>query len=187
MTQEHLNFWIKVCSIYSTGKPSNLSYFVKGWYKAHGSNASWPWLGMVSPCVEVLRQLDRTFNSVLGADQGTRHAPPNLTNDIQALISSLEEHRVYKIIPGRILTGESEVKDIVAIGLHNLTEGTKNPLSEYNTAFRRLQMQRRMTPVTDMPTSATLQSPEPDPPQFETNLTENDDFRGLEINASESN
>ena len=56
-------------------------------------------------------------------------------------------------------TGESEVKDVVTIGLHNLTEGTKNPLSEYNTAFRRLQMQRRMTPVTDIPTAATLQSP----------------------------
>ena len=50
---------------------------------------------MVSPCVEVLRELDRTFNSDLGADQGTRHAPHDLTNDIQALISSLEEHRVY--------------------------------------------------------------------------------------------
>jgi hypothetical protein len=90
---------------------------------------------MVGPCVEVLRQLDRTFNSVLGADQGTRHAPPDLTNDIQALISSLEEHKVYKIIPGRVLKGENEpVKDVVAIGLQNLTEGAKNPLSECNTA-----------------------------------------------------
>jgi hypothetical protein len=131
---------------------------------------------MVGPCVEVLRQLDRTFNSVLGADQGTRHAPPDLTNDIQALISSLEEHRVYKIIPGRVLTGENEpVKDVVAIGLQNLTEGAKNPLSEYNTAFRRLQTRRRMTPVTELPTP---QSPGPaDLPQFETTvITENVDL-----------
>jgi len=137
---------------------------------------------MVGPCVEVLRQLDRTFNSVLGADQGTRHAPPDLTNDIQALISSLEEHRVYKIIPGRVLTGESEpVKDVVAIGLQNLTEGAKNPLSEYNTAFRRLQMRRRMTPVTELPTQ---QSPGPaDPPQFNPTIAGNV-VRGPEIEAS---
>jgi hypothetical protein len=132
---------------------------------------------MVSPCVEVLRQLDRTFNSVLGTDQGTRHAPPDLTNDIQALISSLDEHKVYKIIPGRILTGENEpVKDVVAIGLQNLTEGAKNPLSEYNTAFRRLQMRRRMTPISesDLPTQ---QSPaDPSPPQLEPSIAESVDF-----------
>ena len=111
---------------------------------------------MVSPCVEVLRELDRTFNSDLGADQGTRHTPPDLTNDIQALISSLEEHRVYTIIPGRVLRGEDgPVKDVVAIGLQNLTEGAKNPLSEYNMAFRRLQMRRRMTPTTDLSTEST--------------------------------
>src|SRR5882762_11892370 len=127
---------------------------------------------MVGPCVEVLRQLDRTFNSVLGADQGTRHAPPDLTNDIQALISSLEEHKVYKIIPGRELTGGSEpVKDVVAIGLKNLTEGAKNPLSEYNTAFRRLQMRRRMTPVTELPTQH---------PQLNPTIA----VRGSEIEAS---
>jgi hypothetical protein len=41
----------------------------------------------------------------------------------------------------------------VAIGLQNLTEGAKNPLSEYNTAFRRLQTRRRMTPVKDLPSA----------------------------------
>ena len=138
---------------------------------------------MVSPCVEVLRQLDRTFNSVLGADQGTRHAPPDLTNDIQALISSLEEHSVYKIIPGRVLTGENEpVKDVVAVGLQNLTEGAKNPLSEYNTAFRRLQIRRRMTPVTDLPT----QQSSADTPRFEPSIiTENVNLNS-EIGAPES-
>ena len=106
---------------------------------------------MVSPCVEVLQQLDCTFNLILNADQGTRHAPPDLTNDIQALILSLEEHRVYKIIPGRVLAGGNEpVKDVVAVSLQNLTEGAKNPLSEYNTAFHRLQMQRCMTPMTNL-------------------------------------
>ena len=155
-------------------KQPNPSHCVKSWYNAHGSNASWPWLGMVSPCVEVLRQLDRTFNSVLGADQGTRHAPPDLTNDIQTLISSLEEHKVYRIIPGRVLTGENEpVKDVVAIGLQNLTGGAKNPLSEYNAAFRRLQIRRRMTPVTDLP---TLQSTAVSPPSEPKIMAENVDL-----------
>jgi hypothetical protein len=139
---------------------------------------------MVGPCVEVLRQLDRTFNSVLGADQGTRHAPPDLTNDIQALISSLDEHRVYQIIPGRVLTGENEpVKDVVGIGLQNLTEGAKNPLSEYNTAFRRLQMRRRMTPVTDLPTPGPA-----DLPTFEATVITESDVHGAqaEIGAQAS-
>ena len=125
---------------------------------------SWSWLRMVGLCVEVLRQLDHTFNLVLGADQGTRNAPPDLTNDIQALISSLEEHKVYKIILGRVLTGENEpVTDVVAIGLQNLTEGAKNSRSEYNTTFHCLQMRRRMTPMTDLPADS-------DPLQFEPSI-----------------
>ena len=104
----------------------------------------------------------------------------------QDMVSSLEQHRVYKIILGRVLTGEGElVKDVVAIGLQNLTEGAKNPLSEYNAAFRRLQMRRRMTPVTDLPTG-TPQSPGPaNPPQFEAAIiTEDVDLPGPEIGAS---
>lgn len=58
----------------------------------------------------------------------------------------------------------------MAIGLQNLTEGTKNPLSEYNTAFRRLQMWRRMTPVTDLPTQQSPTPAEPSTLQFETNV-----------------
>ena len=52
------------------------------------------------------------------------------------------------------------------MGLRNLTEGAKNPLSEYNTAFHRLQMQRRMIPVTDLPTPQTPAVPS----QFEPTI-----------------
>jgi hypothetical protein len=69
----------------------------------------------------------------------------------------------------------------VAIGLRNLTEGAKNPLSEYNTAFRRLQMRRRMTPTTDLSTESTQQSPA-DPSQFEPPIIESVDL----ASASES-
>jgi hypothetical protein len=56
------------------------------------------------------------------------------------------------------------VKDVVAIGLQNLTEGARNPLSEYNTAFCRL-----LTPMTDLPTEPT---PGGKSPQFEPFIAE---------------
>ena len=89
----------------------------------------------------------------MGADQGVRHAPPDLTDDIQSLMDSLDEHKVYQIQKGRVLHDDDEpVPDVVAVGLHKLTEG---PLNEYNAAFHRLQKRRKMKPVSskDIPTS----------------------------------
>ena len=37
---------------------------------------------------------------ILGADQGTRHPPANLTEDITTLMQSLDENNVYKIQNG---------------------------------------------------------------------------------------
>ena len=39
------------------------------------------------------------------------------------------------------------VKDSITTGLQSLTAGTKNPLSEYNEAFRLLQRRRKIIPV----------------------------------------
>jgi hypothetical protein len=119
-------------------------------YKAHGTNASWEWLEKIAPCVEILRNLARNFNDILGADVGKRHAPPNLTNDIETLTDSLEEYGVYKIQKDRVLgDGNQQVPDVVAVGLKNLTDpdGKKSPLSEYNDTFQRLQRSRRMDPI----------------------------------------
>jgi len=74
------------------------------------------------------------FNDTLGADQGTRHAPPNLANDIMALMESLNKNNVYQFQKGRI-SGEEmggAVKDVILVGLHSLTKGEKAPLTEYN-------------------------------------------------------
>ena len=102
----------------------------------------------MAPCVDVLRQLSKIFNDNLGADQGIRHAPANLTDDIQSLMESLDEHNVYRIQNGRVLDkDDGPVKDVMGVGLQNLVEGNKNPLSEYNEAFQRLQRRRKMTPV----------------------------------------
>jgi len=86
------------------------------------------------------------LNDTLGGDQGTKHAPPDLKEDIESLMSSLDEHKVYQIEKGRMVK-EEVVKDVVGSGLQNLTAGEKNPLNEYNTAFRRLQIRRKMKPV----------------------------------------
>ena len=103
----------------------------------------------MAPCIDVLRQLSKNFNDILGADQGTRHAPANLTEDITTLIESLDENKVYRIEKGRVLDDDDEpIKDVIAFGLQNLVEGKKNPLSDYNEAFRNLQARRRMKPVT---------------------------------------
>ena len=117
-------------------------------YKARGSNASWEWLEIISPCVVALGDLQKTLNDSLGGDQGMKHAPPDLKADIESLMSSLEENEVYRIKKGRVIKDEDIVKDVVAVGLQNLTSGEKNPLSDYNAAFKRLQMRRKMKPVT---------------------------------------
>ncbi|KAF9568050.1 hypothetical protein CPC08DRAFT_813857 [Agrocybe pediades] len=133
LVQEHLNFWIK------------------SFYKAHGSNASWEWLKLISPCVDVLRELARNFHDMLGADQGTRHAEPRLAKDIESLMKYLSEHKVYQIQKGRTLDeDEPPVKDVITAGFHSLTTGAKNPLAEYNEAFGRLQRRRRMKSVAEM-------------------------------------
>ncbi|KIM41147.1 hypothetical protein M413DRAFT_72593 [Hebeloma cylindrosporum] len=145
LVQEHLNYWIKNA------------------YKAHGSNASWDWLDTLAPTIEVLRTIARNFNDTLGADQGTRHAPPDLTNDIATLMESLNENNVYRLQKGRVLGEDTggAVKDVILAGLHSLTEGEKTPLTEYNEAIKRLQRRRSMTSVADQAKSLLPQPSAP--------------------------
>ena len=146
-------------------------------YKARGSNASWEWLETISPCVDAISDLQKTLNDTLGGDQGMRHAPPDLRADIASLMGSLDEHNIYRIENGRILGDEEIVKDVITLGLQNLTSGQKGPLSEYNAAFRRLQKRRKMKPVTASALENpalhldTLPTPHPSPvppPQIQT-------------------
>ena len=102
----------------------------------------------------------------LGVDIGTNHSSPDLQNDIAELMQSLDEHDVYRIIPGRI-TDEDDppVPDVISVGLQALTDSTANPLNEYNKAFIRLQARRRMTPVVDdTPASEDTSALDPPPP-----------------------
>ncbi|PBK60341.1 hypothetical protein ARMSODRAFT_856122, partial [Armillaria solidipes] len=90
------------------------------------------WIKMISPCVDILRHLTKSLNSVLGTNQGSRHAPPDLSKDIAAIMKSLKDHHVYQIKKGRVLDDDdTPVKDIIAAGLKELTDSVSNPLKEY--------------------------------------------------------
>ncbi|KAJ7885509.1 hypothetical protein B0H14DRAFT_3735910 [Mycena olivaceomarginata] len=140
LMQEHMNFWIKTI------------------YQAHGSAASWEWLGMVAPCVTALRHLSTSIINILGSEQGTKHAPADLATDIDLLMRSLTEHDVYQV-KGRVFAeGDgSPTPDIITVGIQQITDSTSNPLTEYNTAFLKLQARRRLRPLvsnwSDMPAS----------------------------------
>ncbi|GLB40944.1 hypothetical protein LshimejAT787_0901590 [Lyophyllum shimeji] len=135
LVQEHLNFWIK------------------SYYKAHGSNASWEWLELVAPCVTALRHLANGLNDLFGDDQGTRHAPPDLTEDIETLMESLVDYRVYQIIPGRIFDEDDPpANDIITVGLQNIMDNSKSPLTEASASFG----PPTITPVTTRHTEGTL-------------------------------
>ncbi|KAF9024004.1 hypothetical protein BDP27DRAFT_1547499 [Rhodocollybia butyracea] len=155
LLQEHINYWVKV------------------FYKAHGSNMSWKWLGMITPCINVLRQLAKTINEILGYDQGLRHAAIDTSKDIASLMVCLNDRNVYQLTQGRKLDEDQSVADVIAIGLEALTSGNHNPLHEYNEAFLQYQRRRRMCPVdlddisapstpplTPSPPSSPIPSPE---------------------------
>lgn len=152
--------------------------------------------------MDILRRLAKNFNNVLGADQGTRHAPPDLTEDIRTLMESLDENKVYRVQEGRILDKDDPpIKDIISIGLQNLTDGAKNPLNDYNEAFRRLQLRRHMKPVVEdpdpqlpnpstglpePPTMGPIISPQPPGISFNPPATTGASFEGIPIDETDS-
>ncbi|KAI0083396.1 hypothetical protein BDY19DRAFT_910623 [Irpex rosettiformis] len=127
LLQEHMNFWIKTI------------------YNANGSNASWDWLGKISPCFDVLRQLATHMNSTLGSRLGQKHHSPELTKDICKILESLCSKAVYEVHPGRTVENNatSEVTNIVASGLQALS----GPLRDYNEKFDQLHKQYHEKPL----------------------------------------
>ncbi|KAI0718505.1 hypothetical protein C8Q72DRAFT_798736 [Fomitopsis betulina] len=97
MLQEHNSLWTKTV------------------YSAQGSGASWEWLKMVSPCVNVLRRLVSGMNDAIGSKQGTKHAAPDIARDLRELRHSLAEAQLAA------------------------------PLAEYNNMFSLLKKRRQRT------------------------------------------
>lgn len=116
---------------------------------------------IITPCTNSLRELQSQIDSTLGSDLGKKHANAQLEADIQCLMDSLQDHRVYTPVPGRMTNEDDpEVPNVINVGSSQLCSLAPNsPLAEYNAAFKRLQKRRKMTPVTKPP-SPTLNSTE---------------------------
>ncbi|KAH8977959.1 hypothetical protein EDB92DRAFT_1807996 [Lactarius akahatsu] len=137
LMQEHLNYWIKT------------------YYQAHGSGASWEWLATISPCIEILRRLATEVNSALGSKQGNRHASADLTKDIKILMDSLKQNNIYEEVLGRTLgDDESPAPDVISEGYTALTWGAKSPLRQFNRLVSTLQRRCGIQPLagTTLPT-----------------------------------
>ncbi|KAJ7804261.1 hypothetical protein B0H14DRAFT_3091849 [Mycena olivaceomarginata] len=126
LMQEHMNYWIK----------------------AHRSSASWEWLEMVSSYISVLCRLSTMITKVLSSDQGNKHHPADLKNDILLLMASLREHNVYEIKNCVFAKDDgSATPDVILVGAQQLIDSSLNPLTEYSTMFKRLQSRRRLQPL----------------------------------------
>ena len=73
-------------------------------------------------------------------------------------MESLDANNVYRFQKGRILGDDTggAVKDVVLTGLHNLTEGEKTPLTDYNEAVQHLQCRRGIMSVAEQAKSVSL-------------------------------
>ncbi|KAF8205369.1 hypothetical protein K438DRAFT_1918070 [Mycena galopus ATCC 62051] len=142
LVQEHLNFWIKKI------------------YKADGAGHSWEWLSLISPCVNILRQLATKINSDIGARQGSRHSSPDLSADIGALMTSLAEHEVYQEKEGCVLNADDKsVPDVLSVGMAALTHtSSTTPLAEFNEQFDILRAHCRLAPPDPAPMVSSASS-----------------------------
>lgn len=103
---------------------------------------------MISPCVHVVRRVAREFHHTLGDRQGTKHSDTDLSDDIRALVSSMNEHQIYTMLPGRVFDAEdSPPKDVVSEGYRMLAHGSKRSIDEYNKSFTQLQQRFKTRPI----------------------------------------
>ncbi|KAG9123824.1 hypothetical protein FRC07_013844 [Ceratobasidium sp. 392] len=129
LVQEHLIYWIK----------RELTY-VKRVYSAHGSNETWEWLTMITPCIGALRTLTRDFNEMIGNYRTTHHSSPDKTRDILKIIESLEKYKVYEVHEGRTFDNKCDpIVDAQSLGLESLFWGKLSGLKEYNKEFKARQ------------------------------------------------
>jgi hypothetical protein len=159
LVQEHLNYWIKVPR-FLLALSLDTEELRQKIYKADGDAHSWEWLAMVSPCVDVLRNLANRINGDLGARQGKKHSSPNMQKDIDILMASLSKLEVYVEKEGRTLDpDEMPVPDAVSIGLADLAHGSA--LADFNAQFERNRDRRRLIPISAL--LGHLQNPVPSP------------------------
>lgn len=86
------------------------------------------------------------MHQAFGSAQGNKHTPPDLSYDIDRLMDSMREYKIYTLDPqGRVIEGDKAVvADVLAVGAQQLV----GPLRDYNSLFERLRRRRRLHPVT---------------------------------------
>ncbi|KAH9921532.1 uncharacterized protein BXZ73DRAFT_91794 [Epithele typhae] len=126
------NAWVPVDLL-----QEHMNLMIKSIYKARGSNMSWSWFEMISPCIITLRHLATQMNAFLGDKTGNKHASPEASRDVASLRESMETHRIFVVEKGRVLTGMKKpvVPNAVDVGF----EATPGPLEDYNKTFERFQ------------------------------------------------
>ncbi|KAG8718117.1 hypothetical protein FRC09_013140, partial [Ceratobasidium sp. 395] len=130
--------------------------FIKTVHKAHGSNSSWSWLAVISPCTEALRALVKDLNGMLGTYLGSKHTTPNIAPDIEKIIDSLDKHKVYSLQPGRTYEGQDEpTKDAESVGFHLLFDGKSSDQSSRKWWLT----PRRPPPAPSQDTGSNLSQP----------------------------
>jgi hypothetical protein len=141
-------------------------------YKADGDARLWEWLAMVSPCVNVLRNLASRMNDDLGARQGKKHSTPDMKKDIDILMSSLAELEVYVEKEGRTLDPDGmPVPDAISVGLADLAHGSA--LADFNAQFERNREHHRIIPILSFLDclNNTDSMSSPSPTRITTNIT----------------
>ncbi|OCH88890.1 hypothetical protein OBBRIDRAFT_805101 [Obba rivulosa] len=78
---------------------------------------------MISPCINILRQLVTQINGTLGSKQGSRHHTPELEKDILKLRRSMREHNIYQVERGRTIDYE---KDDERAAMPNIVSGSSH-------------------------------------------------------------
>ncbi|KAG9081845.1 hypothetical protein FRC06_005366 [Ceratobasidium sp. 370] len=97
--------------------------------RAHGSNETWEWLVMITPCIGALRTLTKDLNEMIGNYRTTRHSSPDKMRDILKIIESLGKYKVYEVCEGRTFDNKCDpIVDSQSLGLE-----------EYNKEFKRKQ------------------------------------------------
>ncbi|QRV82401.1 hypothetical protein RhiJN_10416 [Ceratobasidium sp. AG-Ba] len=135
----------------------HLIYWIKRVYSAHGSNETWEWLTMITPCIGALRTLTKDFNDMIGNYRTTRHSSPDKTRDILKIVGSLEKYDVHEIIVGRTFDNKCEpIVDAQSLGLESLFWGTTSGLREYNKEFKSRQNAYRGPDIAHTIPHATL-------------------------------
>ncbi|KAG8736220.1 hypothetical protein FRC10_009557 [Ceratobasidium sp. 414] len=157
LVQEHFIFWIKVSTQQLGAKKQQTLTAHKRMYSAHGSNQSWKWLLMITPCIAALRTLTKDLNGMIGNYRTTRHSSPDKMRDILKLIDSLKKYEVYNIKPGRTFDNKGgPVVDAESVGLEGLLWGNMPALTEYNKDFRMRQQAYRGPDITKTVPYTTL-------------------------------